>query len=73
MVVREEVSGTGLDQVSSPDSLRVTWQQEKKELQLVCGEVSRMGSENVGVGRDGPQKADSEWFCFCCIISVSPL
>ncbi|XP_034344245.1 protein Atg16l2 isoform X2 [Arvicanthis niloticus] len=37
---REEVLGTGLDQVSSPDSLRVTWQQEKKELQLVCGEMA---------------------------------
>jgi hypothetical protein len=49
LVVREEVSGTGPDQVSSPASLRVKWQQEKKGLQLVCGEVSRVRSENVGV------------------------
>lgn len=69
---REKVSETGPGQVSSPASLRVKWQQEKKGLQLVCGEVSRVGSKNVGVGRDGPQKPDSEWSCFCCIISVSP-
>ncbi|EDL16496.1 mCG6774, isoform CRA_c [Mus musculus] len=37
---REEVSGTGPDQVSSPASLRVKWQQEKKGLQLVCGEMA---------------------------------
>lgn len=73
LVVREEASGTGPDQVSSPASLKVKWQQEKKGLQLVCGEVSRVGSEGVGVGRDGPRKADSEWYCFCCIVLVCPL
>lgn len=41
LVVREEVSGTDPDQVSSPASLRVKWQQEKKGLQLVCGEVGK--------------------------------
>ncbi|XP_052013215.1 protein Atg16l2 isoform X2 [Apodemus sylvaticus] len=37
---REEVSRTGPDQVSSQASLRVKWQQEKKGLQLVCGEMA---------------------------------
>ncbi|XP_006229938.1 protein Atg16l2 isoform X1 [Rattus norvegicus] len=37
---REEASGTGPDQVSSPASLKVKWQQEKKGLQLVCGEMA---------------------------------
>lgn len=43
--------------VSSPASLRVKWQEEEKRLQLVCGEVSRVGSENVGVGRDARSRA----------------
>ncbi|XP_031243435.1 autophagy-related protein 16-2 isoform X1 [Mastomys coucha] len=37
---REKVSETGPGQVSSPASLRVKWQQEKKGLQLVCGEMA---------------------------------
>ncbi|XP_021062630.1 autophagy-related protein 16-2 isoform X1 [Mus pahari] len=37
---REKVSVTDPDQVSSPASLRVKWQQEKKGLQLVCDEMA---------------------------------
>lgn len=72
-IVRGEFSGPVPDQVSSPASLRVKWREEEKGLQLVCGEVRRMGSGNVGVGRDArSQEPDSERYCICCILSVSP-
>ncbi|XP_049978598.1 protein Atg16l2 isoform X2 [Alexandromys fortis] len=35
-----EFSGPGSDQVSSAASLRAKWQEEKKGLQLVCGEMA---------------------------------
>jgi hypothetical protein len=45
LVGREE-SGLDSDQVSSPATLRVKWQEEKEGLQLVCGEVSWTWFEN---------------------------
>ncbi|CAH6792712.1 protein Atg16l2 isoform X1 [Phodopus roborovskii] len=36
----EEFSGPVSEQVSSPASLRVKWQEEEKGLQLVCGEIA---------------------------------
>ncbi|XP_029411750.1 autophagy-related protein 16-2 isoform X3 [Nannospalax galili] len=39
----EESSGTVSDQILSPVTLRVKWQEEEKGLQLVCGEGSSPG------------------------------
>lgn len=39
MVGREEESGPDTDQISSPATLRVKWQEDEEGLRLVCGEV----------------------------------
>lgn len=43
MVGREKESGPDSDQVPSPATLRMKWQEEEEELQLDCGEVGWAG------------------------------
>lgn len=43
LVGREKESGPDSDQVPSPATLRVKWQEEEEELQLDCGEVGWAG------------------------------
>lgn len=70
LVGREEESGPEEDQVSSPATLRMKWQEEEEGLRLVCGEVGRAGvcermgwSQNLGLWgsrRCGPRGPANE-------------
>lgn len=41
LVGREEDSGPDSDEIPSPTTLRVKWQEEEEGLRRVCGEVGR--------------------------------
>ena len=43
LVDREEESEPDSDQVPSPTTLRMKWQEEEEGLRLVCGEVGWAG------------------------------
>uniref|UniRef100_A0A671FFE7 Autophagy related 16 like 2 n=1 Tax=Rhinolophus ferrumequinum TaxID=59479 RepID=A0A671FFE7_RHIFE len=65
-----EESGPDSDQVPSPATLRVKWQEEEEELQLDCGEPPRLCLLTLGPV-SSPAFASAQTLLLSCILDLT--